>query len=96
MPTYTYKDIENGEMFEYKQSMSEEALEYWPEDVPGYDKEKPRKVKRVIGGGTGFILKGSGWYKTDYAGGNSASTSSTKSESSSTESSAPSAPASAE
>jgi predicted nucleic acid-binding Zn ribbon protein len=68
MPTYIYRDIENGEMFEYKQSMNDKPLEYWPEDVPGYDPESPRKVQRKVGGGTGFILKGSGWYKTDYAG----------------------------
>ncbi|GAB5466384.1 MAG: hypothetical protein Kapaf2KO_18200 [Candidatus Kapaibacteriales bacterium] len=66
MPTYVYIDTDNGEMFEYKQSMNDKPLEFWPEDVPGYDAEKPRPVRRKVGGGTGFILKGSGWYKTDY------------------------------
>jgi|GEM_PF-6768852 len=66
MPTYIYKDIENEEEFEYRQSMNDKPLEFWPEDVPGYDQLKPRKVIRKIGGGTGFILKGTGWYKSDY------------------------------
>ena len=66
MPIYVYKDIENGEEFEYKQSIKDDALEYWPEDVKGYDANNPRKVIRKVGGNIGVVLKGSGFYETDY------------------------------
>jgi hypothetical protein len=59
--------------------MNDKPLEFWPESVPGYDPDKPRRVKRVIGGGTGFILKGSGWYKSDYASNSDTKTDSGKS-----------------
>lgn len=64
MPIYVYKCVESGETFEYRQKMSDEPLKYWPKDVDGY---KPkRKVKRIIGGGNYFNLKGKGFYENDY------------------------------
>jgi len=66
MPTYVYKAVDTGEEFEYKQSMKDNALEFWPEDVEGFDPENPKKVVRKIGGNIGVIFNGSGFYQTDY------------------------------
>lgn len=77
MPTYQYKCKECGEEFEYLQSMSDSPLTEWPSDVP-------RKcncnagVSKKIGLGGGVILKGTGFYETDYvkkSGGGSTSSS---------------------
>ena len=57
MPTYVYRR-EDGSTFELFQSITSDALKLCP------DTNQP--VQRVISGGTGFILKGSGFYKTDY------------------------------
>lgn len=66
MPTYIYKSIETGETFEYIQGINSKPLEFWPEDVAGYNPKKPQKVFRVISTGIGVMLKGSGFYETDY------------------------------
>ncbi len=58
MPTYTYQCHSCGKIFEKEQKITEEPL-----------KECPYcggQVKRLITGGMGFILKGTGWYVTDY------------------------------
>lgn len=58
MPTYEYECATCGNSFEYEQKITEEPL-----------KDCPRcgnSVKRVISNGS-FILKGSGWYISDYA-----------------------------
>lgn len=58
MPTYEYECQRCGVAFERFQSMNDEPLKRCP-DCRG-------KVKRLIGGGAGFLFKGSGFYETDY------------------------------
>lgn len=58
MPTYEYKCLECGHLFELFQRITEEPV-----------KECPKckgNVKRLIGMGAGPIFKGSGFYQTDY------------------------------
>ena len=57
MPTYEYRRTD-GSTFEMFQSITAEPLTACP--------TTNQAVKRVISGGTGFILKGSGFYQTDY------------------------------
>lgn len=57
MPTYEYKR-EDGTTFELVQPMSDDALIKCP--------TTGQSVKRIISGGGGVVLKGSGWYVTDY------------------------------
>lgn len=64
MPTYVYRR-EDGSTFEIEQRITEDALEVCP--------ETGQKVKRVITGTAGLIFKGSGFYLTDYARKNGAS-----------------------
>ena len=59
MPTYEYLCKKCGHTFEEFQSMSGEPLTRCPEC--GTD-----NLARVMGTGGGFILKGSGFYGTDY------------------------------
>lgn len=65
MPTYQYKCKECGKEFEYFQSMSEPALTEWPKEIK---KEClcTAGVVRKIGMGSGIILRGTGFYETDY------------------------------
>ncbi len=58
MPTYDYKCDSCGYQFEAFQSMKDNPLTTCP-DCGG-------SVQRLIGGGNGFIFKGSGFYITDY------------------------------
>ncbi len=58
MPTYQYKCDECNFEFEEFQKISEKPI-----------KSCPRcggKTRRIISGGAGFLLKGSGFYSTDY------------------------------
>ena len=57
MPTYVYRRAD-GSIFEFFQSITADRLTTCP--------TTQQPVQRVITGGTGFILKGSGFYKTDY------------------------------
>ncbi len=57
MPTYVYRRAD-GTTFEEFQSITAAALTVCP--------TTNQPVERVISGGTGFILKGSGFYQTDY------------------------------
>ena len=58
MPTYQYK-CDNCEFeFEEFQKMSDSAIEICP--------ECKGKTRRIISGGAGFLLKGSGFYSTDH------------------------------
>lgn len=57
MPTYEY-EREDGTRFELEQRISEDSLKICP--------TTGQKVRRVIHAGA-FQLKGSGWYKSDYA-----------------------------
>jgi len=88
MPTYEYLCENCGYRFERFQSISADPVKVCPEC-------HAVSVKRLIGGGNGFLFKGSGFYITDYrrpgyeqakkaeAGGTNGTTSS-KSESTST------------
>lgn len=58
MPTYDYKCENCGYVFEEFQSITAEALTICPK-CNGH-------VRRLIGGGNGFLFKGSGFYITDY------------------------------
>jgi len=58
MPTYEYECTHCGHAFEQSQKMSDEPLKNCPKCA--------KKVKRLIGSGSGIIFKGSGFYATDY------------------------------
>lgn len=62
MPTYEYECAKCG-VFETQQRITEDALKSCP--------TCGSPVKRLVSG-TAFHLKGSGWYKTDYASSGSA------------------------
>ena len=59
MPTYEYECPDCGHRFEEMQKITEDALT----DCPKCQKTN---VRRLVSA-TAFHLKGSGWYKTDYA-----------------------------
>ena len=59
MPTYEYLCSACGHSYEIVQKMSEDSLKTCP-------KCNKDSLRRVINA-TAFHLKGSGWYKTDYA-----------------------------
>ncbi len=56
MPTYLYKNLDTGEIYEIKQSMKDEALTQHP--------ETGAQIKRVLSA-PGIVFKGSGFYATD-------------------------------
>ncbi len=58
MPTYQYLCDSCGHEFEEFQSMSDDPISECPKC-----KGKPH---RLISGGAGFLLKGNGFYQTDY------------------------------
>jgi putative FmdB family regulatory protein len=60
MPTYEYHCEKCGKHFETWQKITDTPLNVCPE------KDCGGKIFRDIGGGGGFILKGSGFYATDY------------------------------
>jgi putative FmdB family regulatory protein len=60
MPTYEYACKKCGKVFEVWQKITDKPLEVCK------DAHCKGKIKRAIGGGGGFILKGSGFYSTDY------------------------------
>jgi putative FmdB family regulatory protein len=59
MPTYDYRCNACGHEFEEFQMMSDRVLRKCPKCG------KP-KLERLIGAGSGFVFKGSGYYVTDY------------------------------
>jgi putative FmdB family regulatory protein len=67
MPIYEYKCEKCGTVFEKRQSFSDETLTTHP--------ECGGPVHRLLSA-PAFQLKGTGWYATDYAKGNSGSSSS--------------------
>jgi putative FmdB family regulatory protein len=58
MPTYRYECARCGRVHEYFQAISEPPKKRCP-DCGG-------RLERLIGGGAGIILKGSGFHRTDY------------------------------
>ena len=58
MPTYQYKCDKCDYEFEEFQKMSDAAIEICP--------KCKGNTRRIISGGSGFLLKGSGFYSTDY------------------------------
>ncbi len=92
MPTYVYRGLETGVIFEVEQRMIEAPLTHHP--------ETGEPVSRMIQA-TGIVFKGSGFYKTDSRSSSNTSKPATDasktSDSSETKSSSPSdaAPASA-
>lgn len=80
MPTYSYVCSSCGHAEDVKQRMSEDRLTTCP-------KCKKETYDRQISGGTGFLLKGGGWYSDGYgksspsAGGSDGSSSASSSDS---------------
>jgi putative FmdB family regulatory protein len=58
MPTYDYECSSCGHRFEVSQKITDEHLDKCP--------KCSKKIKRLIGSGSGIIFKGSGFYATDY------------------------------
>ena len=58
MALYEYVCKECEHKFTHRQSINDDSLPECP--------ECGGEVKRIISGGSGFILKGSGFYETDY------------------------------
>jgi len=58
MPTYQYRCDHCGHEFEEFQSILDDPLNKCP--------KCGKKPKRIITGGAGFLLKGSGFYTTDH------------------------------
>lgn len=59
MPTYDYECPKCCHKFELLQKMNEKPISKCP-------KCGSKKVKRLIGAGSGIIFKGTGFYETDY------------------------------
>jgi putative FmdB family regulatory protein len=72
MPTYDYRCEKCGHTFEAFQQMSAALLSECP--------ECKGPLQRLIGGGTGLIFKGSGFYITDYKKSNSSTSNASKKE----------------
>lgn len=60
MPIYEYECAKCKKKFEISQSIKDNPL------TRCIDKKCKGRIKRLIGLGGGFILKGSGFYATDY------------------------------
>jgi len=58
MPTYDYECLGCGFTFEAFQKMNDKPLQKCP--------KCNKKLRRLIGAGSGIIFKGSGFYVTDY------------------------------
>ncbi|MCX5701925.1 MAG: hypothetical protein NTW64_02955 [Candidatus Omnitrophica bacterium] len=58
MPTYDYECTSCGHKFELSQKITDKHLDKCP--------KCSKKIKRLIGSGSGIIFKGSGFYATDY------------------------------
>lgn len=69
MPTYEYACLNCHEKMEVTQKISDDPLK-------NCLKCHQPSLKRGFGGGIGFQLKGAGFYKNDYASGQSETTSS--------------------
>lgn len=69
MPTYQYRCSSCGNELEVFQKMTDNALTTCP-------KCEKETLERVISASGGFMLKGSGFYSTDYCGSKGSSSSS--------------------
>jgi len=78
MPTYEYACTACGNEWEFEQSIKDDAITECP-------KCHDATAKRQISRGTGFILKGSGWYADLYSGGSNAKKADAKPETAKTE-----------
>jgi putative FmdB family regulatory protein len=58
MPTYEYECTTCNKTFDIFQKMTDKPLDKCP--------KCHKKISRLIGGGSGVIFKGSGFYATDY------------------------------
>ena len=58
MPTYEYECTNCNKIFDIFQKMTDKPLDKCP--------KCHKKISRLIGGGSGIIFKGSGFYATDY------------------------------
>ena len=65
MPTYSYACPDCGHTESIKQRMSDDKLVTCPACGQTH-------YERLISGGTGFLLKGGGWYADGYSGGSKA------------------------
>ena len=66
MPTYQYVCAKCDQHFEVVQAITEPALTVCPKDRCLQKRWGRGRVTRVLSGGSGFLLKGSGFYATDY------------------------------
>ncbi|MBX3043981.1 MAG: zinc ribbon domain-containing protein [Candidatus Kapabacteria bacterium] len=66
MPVYDYKCNTCGQVFEYKQSMSDNALTNCPEDICKSEVKGQGSVQRILSKNVGLVFKGTGFYQTDY------------------------------
>jgi len=64
--TYEYTCAKCGHAFEKVQPITSAALTVCPRELCPKKPWGKGKVKRAVGGGTGLIFKGSGFYITDY------------------------------
>ena len=58
MPTYEYECRNCNKVFDIFQKITDKPIEKCP--------KCHKKVSRLIGGGSGIIFKGAGFYATDY------------------------------
>ena len=64
--TYEYTCAKCGHAFEKVQPITSAALTVCPRELCPKKPWGKGKVKRAVGGGSGLIFKGSGFYITDY------------------------------
>ena len=67
MPIYTYKCKKCNKVFEYEQKITDEPLQFCPEDICAFKSQERGEVERIISKNVGLIFKGSGFYITDYS-----------------------------
>lgn len=66
MPTYEYSCSKCAHQFEVSGSIKDAPLVICPKELCPQKRWGKGKVKRGVGGGTGLIFKGTGFYITDY------------------------------
>jgi putative FmdB family regulatory protein len=64
MPTYDYECTKCGHVFEMFQSITAPAKKRPDEPCASCGQRAP--IRRLIGGGSAVLFKGSGFYETDY------------------------------